>query len=166
MTSDARLRISLASGEFEVEGSEAFIAQYKDTVRQMLEKLPESMLQSFVSADNSIQTGANVASDDQGTRAEAELPEFGEAIHRLPRGASGTDQILIAGFYVSKRSANSTFSTADANKLLIDQGIKISNPSQSLKNNLAAKRVFKDGKAYKLSREGIEKVSSLLGLPR
>lgn len=165
MTVDARLRISLSAGEFEVEGSAEFVQGYDDLVRQILEKLPDSALRT-VELVKQTAGDAQAHPEDVSGKASGDdvLPEFGEAIHRLPRDASGTDQILVAAFYASKRSPESLFATVDASKLLVDQGIKLSNPSQSLKNNLVGKKVFKSGKHFKLSREGIDKVRSLLGL--
>jgi hypothetical protein len=71
--------------------------------------------------------------------------------------------MLVAGWYVQQASADKTFSTGDANQLLLGQGIKLSNPSQSLKNAIGAKRVFKVGKGYKVSKTGEEHLKTLMG---
>ena len=77
---------------------------------------------------------------------------------------TGTDQILVAGHYAAMNNAQQTFVTAEANKLLVEQSIKLANPSQSLKNNLNSKKVFKVGSRFKLSRDGIDRVNELLQL--
>ena len=38
MSIEARLRISLSTGEFEVEGSDAFVAKYDEITRQLLSR--------------------------------------------------------------------------------------------------------------------------------
>jgi hypothetical protein len=164
MTSEVRIRVSLSTGEFELEGPESFIAKYEETTRQLLERLVGSQPTDFdlaasVSSDNVAPAQASLRS----ANGVAKLPEFGEAVHLLPRGVSGTDQILLAGFYASQNHGERTFATSEANKLLVEQGIRVANPSQSLKNNLNSKKVFKVGSRYKISREGTERVNELLG---
>lgn len=167
MATDARLRISLSTGEIEIEGPEAFIAQYDSVVQEILRRLADSTQSDFeirsVAGQASSAPAAN-ATVSTASGVEDRLPEFGEALHRLPKTTTGTDQILVAGYYASRHSMDRTFPTADASRLLVEQGIKLPNPSQSLKNNMDGKRVFKTGKNYKLSREGLERVGQLLGL--
>ncbi len=103
------------------------------------------------------------ARSSSGANGAGTAKEFGEAIHSLPKGSSGTDQILVAGYYAAAGSADGTFATSEANSLLVEQGIKLSNPSQSLKNGLAAKRVFKVGKRFKLSKTGEDSIRSFIG---
>ena len=88
---------------------------------------------------------------------------FGEVLHTLS-SKSGTDQILLAGHYVAKSSADGTFSTVDAHKLLIEQGVKLSNASQSMKNNTSAKRAFKVGNRFKVAKSGLDHLKTL-GVP-
>jgi hypothetical protein len=160
MSTDARLRISLSTGEFEIEGPEAFVAQYDEVARRLLTRLNESSSDTFKhppSGHDAATTQPDAASNGSGS-----WPEFGEAIHKLPRNATGTDLVLVAGHYASMTHADQTFATSEASKLLIEQSIKVTNPSQSLKNNLTAKRVFKVGSRYKISREGTERINQLL----
>lgn len=161
MATEARLRISLATGEFEVEGPTAFIAQYDEVARELLTRL-----QAYTPGTSKPEGSSNadaVAGQGNGSSGKAEaLSEFGEAIHKLPKNASGTDMILVAGYYAAMSHSDQTFATAEASKLLVEQSIKIANPSQSMKNNLTAKKVFKVGSRYKLSRDGIDRVKQLL----
>jgi hypothetical protein len=92
-----------------------------------------------------------------------EQQEFGEVLHSLPNSATGPDRMLLAGSYAQLASADNTFSTGEANQLLLGQGVKLSNPSQALKNAIAAKRVFKVGKRYRVSKSGEEHLKSLTG---
>ena len=63
----------------------------------------------------------------------------------------------------SLKHGERTFATAEASKLLVEQGIKVSNPSQSLKNNMDGKKLFRVGNRFKISREGQDRVNDLLG---
>ena len=84
-------------------------------------------------------------------------------LHRLPRAASDVDRILAAGYFAHVRSADKSFSTGEANVLLTEQGIKVGNPSQCVKQNLTAKRVFKHLGRYRVSQTGLEYLRQMLG---
>jgi hypothetical protein len=154
-TAEARIRISLQAGELEVEGSETFIAQYQDVLDALIDRVRTSKPGPAQTdpAGTTTSTGASAAKGD-----------FPEALHGLPSGASGSDQILVAGYFASLGIPDSTFATGDANKLLLEQGIKLSNPSQSLRNNLTAKRVFKVGNRFRISKTGEDHLKTLISL--
>lgn len=145
-----RIRIALQNAAFEVEGSEAFVTKYSTTIDSLIERLSD---------------GASKRTSGSGsaghTTEDSDWGEFPEALHQV-RGKSATDQILVAGFYAALANGNGIFSTGDANKLLVGQGIKLPNPSQSLANNLKNKRVFKQGKDWKVSKQGEEELGALL----
>jgi hypothetical protein len=155
----ARVRISLSAGDLEVEGTEDFVRQYADSIRTLIGRLEELPIQS-PSAQPEAVGGSTPAT---ATASAAEQREFGEVLHSLPSNASGSDRILVAGSYAQLASGDNTFSTGEANQLLLGQGVKLSNASQALKNSIAAKRVFKVGKRYRVSKTGEEHLKSLIG---
>ena len=72
--------------------------------------------------------------------------------------------MLAAGFYVQANSTDDAFATADANRRLTEQGIKLGNPSQCVKQSLLAKRVFLVSKGrYRVSQPGRAHLRQLLG---
>lgn len=148
-----RLRINLAQGEFEVEGSEAFVKAYAERFEALLERL----------------NGAAAAAPPKGLLQGVPVegppvpPSFGEIVQKLPRTASDVDRILVAGHFAQLRSPDKSFSTADANALLTEQGIKVGNPSQCVRQNLVAKRVFKHQGRYRVSQAGVDQLRQLLG---
>lgn len=155
---EASVRISLSAGELEIRGSEDFVAKYDGVVDELLDKLrdvPVTSVATNVTAPNGSSGGGGGATNG------GELPPFGEMLHRLPSDATGTDRILLAGLYAQRDSADSTFATAEANKMLIEQGIKLSNPTQSLNNAQSAKRVFKVGKRWKVAKPGEDHLKSM-----
>ena len=159
MTGLTRVRISLSAGDFEVEGSEEFVAQYGDAIQTLIDRLEKQPIQALGPAPE----GA-VGSTAAGVSAPpVEHGEFGEVLHALPAKASGSDRILLAGLHVQRGSEDTTFSTGEANELLLGQGVKLSNPSQALKNAIKAKRVFRVGSRYRVSKTGEEHLKSLVG---
>lgn len=166
MPDPARVRIVTASGELEISGDASVLAKYDPDIRKLLDQLTSGVpIQGASRAGAAAGTGNGVARPAGGT-AGGPLGmdmDFGELVHRLPKAATAVDKILLAGRYVQQSSAGQVFSTRDANQLLIDQGIKIANPSQSLTNALKAKRVFKTNGAYRVSQSGDQHLVEMLG---
>lgn len=165
MTSDGRVRISLSTGELEIEGSSEFVASYDDAIKDMLERLanePVSAL-SMSGAQTASATDENQAGGvpSQGFGPRSDHREFGEVLHELPSNATGTDQILVAAWYVG---GDEPVSTADAHKLLIEHGVKLSNAAQCMRQNLSSKRVFKSGNKWRISKPGKEYLKSSLNV--
>jgi hypothetical protein len=158
MGEQARVRISLSASELEVEGVEEFVAQYAEAINSLIIRLEDQPIQSPTAVQ-----AAPAGASPGAAQAPKEQREFGEVLHSLPSNASGSDRILVAGWYAQKSSADNTFSTGEANQLLLGQGIKLSNASQALKGAISAKRVFKVGSRYRVSRTGEEHLRSLIG---
>lgn len=154
----ARVRISLSASELEVEGAEEFVAQYAQSIKILISRLENQPIQSPTPVQ-AAPAGASPGRAD----APTEQREFGEVLHSLPSNATGADRILVAGWFAQKSGADNTFSTGEANQLLLGQGIKLSNASQALKGAISAKRVFKVGSRYRVSRTGEEHLRSLIG---
>lgn len=153
MSPEARIRISLSAGELEIQGPPEFLSKYEDTIGPMLERLRTADVQA---APKALPTGGAPATPKA-------TGEFGEVLHALPNTATDTDRILLAGSFTQASSTDGTFATGQANQLLIEQGIKVSNPSQCMTNNLKAKRVFKVGSKYKVSKQGEAHLTKLTG---
>ncbi|MCC2665738.1 MAG: hypothetical protein K0S35_3660 [Geminicoccaceae bacterium] len=152
----ARLRINLSQREFEVEGSEAFVRAYVERFDGWLGRLDDR-------AEPDPAPPAPRAAPAPPRRAGQSAQSFGELLHRLPRAASDVDRILAAGYFAYVRSADKSFSTGEANALLTEQGVKVGNPSQCVKQNLTAKRVFKHLGRYRVSQTGLEYLRQMLG---
>jgi hypothetical protein len=153
----ARLRINLSQREFEVEGSEDFVNAYVARFEDWLAQLDQTAEPAPRPAPG--------ARPEPVPRQIGAAQTFGELLHRLPRAASDVDRVLLAGYFSYLRSPDKSFSTGDANTLLTEQGIKVGNPSQSVRQNLLAKRVFKHQGRYRVSQTGIDYLRQLLGAP-
>lgn len=155
----ARLKVNLAQGEFEVEGSEAFVRGYAQRIEALLAQIaprgdaPPSAIPTPAPAS----VGAPPATVVEG-------PPFGELIQTLPRNATDVDRMLLAGVFLQQRAAERAFATADANRLLLEHGIKLGNPSQSVKQNLVAKRAFAVQRGrYRVAQGGLAHLEQLTG---
>ena len=149
----AKLRINLAQREFEVEGSESFVRAYAERLDQLLARLTEQPA-AAPKAPGSIRPDGD-ALPDAGT--------FGELLQRLPRTATDVDRMLVAGYFAQQQGADNGFATGEANTLLTEQGVKVGNPSQCVKQNLLAKRVFKHQGRYRVSQIGLDHLRQLVG---
>ncbi len=151
----ARLRINLSQREFEVEGSEAFVKAYVDRFEAWLAGFDAAAL------DPAPLPSPDARAEPAPRQLRAET--FGELLQRLPRAASDVDRMLAAGYFGYLRSADKSFSTGEANALLTEQGFKVGNPSQCVRQNLIAKRVFKHQGRYRVSQTGLDYLRQLLG---
>ncbi len=160
----ARLRLNLSQGEVEIEGSERFVARYAERFDALLARLP-------LRDDAAVPLAAAAPALPAQAAPDAPLPlaparddqHFGLLLQALPRSASDVDRILLAGYHVQRFSADKSFGTGEANALLVEQGIKVGNPSQCVKQNLIARRVFRHQRRYRLSQVGQEHLRQLLG---
>jgi len=153
-----RLRINLAQRELEIEGSEAFVRGFTNRIEELLDQLE--------SAATAAPPTAPASPEPRGpeSAASSALGTFGEYIMRLPSSSTDVDKMLAAGFYMQQQSADDAFGTADANRRLTEQGIKLGNPSQCVKQSLMAKRVFMISKGrYRVSQPGRAYLRQLLG---
>jgi len=167
-----RLKINLSQGEFEVEGSEAFVERYAQRIDALFTNLEARRDVETTSTERpttvtGLPIGTSVASETSGGGGAAgngQAPEhLGEWLEHMPRSATDVDRMLLSGYYAQLRSADQCFGTGEANALLTDQGIKVGNPSQCIKQNLVAKRVFKHHRRYRVSQTGLDQLRQLLG---
>lgn len=160
----ARVRVSLSTGELEVEGSEAFISQFRDSLDEFIRRIQDAPVPVAVAKPPTPAPGSGAQQLPPGGSSGAVTGEdFGELLHAMPPTATATDQALFAGYFAATTTADGTFSTGEVNKLLIEQGVKLSNPSQALKNSITQKKAFKVGSRFKLSTTGRQYLTTLTG---
>lgn len=148
-----RVRASRSAGELEIEGS-------PDLVREWWDELwPDVGAESNVpnsAARRSVRSRPSVD-------GESDLPEiFGEFFHEFRSDSTDVDKVLIAGAFVQGKDDDRTFTTKNANQLLIDQNIKVANASECVRRLLATKRAFvvSDGR-FRVSSTGLEHLKAL-----
>ena len=152
MDQRGRLRINLSQREFEVEGSEEFVREFAERISELLDLFDVGPVATAPSRSEAAPPSPEA------------LGSFGEFLLRLPSSATDVDKMLAAGYFVQVGSADDAFTTADANRRLTEQGIKLGNPSQCVKQSLLAKRVFLLSKGrYRVSQQGRAHLRQLLG---
>ncbi|MGI9510607.1 MAG: hypothetical protein ACR2QJ_14800 [Geminicoccaceae bacterium] len=155
-----RLKINLSQGEFEVEGSEAFVNRYIERIDALFANLEHGTTAKRPPPP----TAPAITRPGNGELATSEAPDnIGEWLEHMPRSSTDVDRMLLAGYFAQLRSGDQSFGTGEANTLLTDQGIKVGNPSQCVKQNLVAKRVFKHQRRYRVSQTGLDQLRQLLG---
>lgn len=148
----ARVRINLAQRELEVEGPEAFVDRWAERIEGLLEGLEAVAV---------VPPPPEAAADPGG---RAQLGSFGEFLQLVPSNATETDKILAAGYFIQQQAPDDAFSTGEASRKLTDHGVKVGNPSQCVRQCLAAKRVFMVLRGrYRVSQGGRGHLRRLLG---
>ena len=150
-----RIHLRRGDAHLELEGSEDFVERH---FRE---------LQSLIT-DEAVRAEAkdiNLPSKTPEMSGPAELSEsFGERLTQFGT-ITDVDKILVAGhFQQTVLSDDNLFSTREANGLLKDQGVKLSNPSTSIRQNISGKKVFKEGKKFRVSKQGEDHIQELLAI--
>jgi hypothetical protein len=161
MAGISRLRISLSAGELEIEGDASLLSKYDADIKTLLARLVAGPGLEVPRGGGKL--GAGTKHGDEGGKGGVQLDgDFGEILHQLPKSATATDQMLLAGLFAQRSGDDKSFATGTANTLLLDQGIKISNASQCMTNNLKARRVFKVPGGYRVSKPGEDHLAELI----
>lgn len=151
-----RIRIKIKAGELEIEGTESFVREHLEKYEDLIESFKEAQTETDIpQTETEVQEVSSAMKD--------RLPEtFGEYFHGFRKSISDIDKILIAGYFVQSKSPDSSFTTASANKLLLEQGVKLPNASQSVTRNKSSKKIFTvQGGKFRVSDQGIDYLRGL-----
>lgn len=157
MEQNSKFRINLSTKEIEIEGSEDFVKGYIERLEHFV-----SIFQAkSVSSANNTPTSEKKFEELPKSK-EVSPASFGEYLQTFPPNLTNVDKILIAGYYEQNQSEENIFTTSSAHELLKEQGIRLTNPSDSINSNRKAQRVIviKKGK-YRLSPKGVEYIKDL-----
>ena len=155
MEQRARIRVDLAQRAFEIEGSETFVRELLDRLEDLVQNGAPAEVAAVFAEPPPAPVPAAPAS---------ELGSFGEFIQRLPSSATEVDRMLAAGYWCQAQSADDAFATGDANRRLTEQGIKLGNPSQCVRQSLNARRVFAVQRGrFRVSQTGRHYLRQLVG---
>lgn len=164
MENKAKIRINLTLREFEIEGTEEFINSHSAKIESFLEILkftpPPAEPTKHLQKNDVSDASKNLPEPKKPNEA---LPDsFGEYYQLLPSNVKDADKILLAGHFAQLTNSENNFSTGDAAKLLLDQGVKLSNPAVCISVNLKAKKIIKLSKGkYKISKDGNDYIKQI-----
>jgi len=154
MQSDSvSVRVNFGSKEVEVAGSNQEVVEWWERLAPILADLAHSPSSSAKKTDT--------APGDSSVGKQSTPESFGEYFHEFPSSITDVEKMLVAAFFAQTTEADTCFTTGQASKLLSDQGIKLGNPSQCVKQNAEKKHVFAHNGKYRVSKSGIEHLNSL-----
>ena len=168
---NTRARINLQVGEFEFEGSQEFVENQLENLDSLVELMAELR---DVALDDDVDIPELDANGEENSGGGSTAPEdlsmpssFGEWMHKFRDDVNNTDKALITAYFVQKQSAEDDFKTREVNKSLTEHGIKLGNPSETLKRLIGKKSLFqtrKNGavKFFRVSQDGLKHLKSLL----
>jgi hypothetical protein len=151
---NVRLKISFSAREIEIDGSSAVVDAWFERLDPYLRQFagnagPEQRL--------------NVDAPEAREDVEASLPAvFGEYLHEFPVSITDVDRALISGHFTQAHDAENAFTTRQVAENLREQGVRLSNPSEAVRRNLLARRVFKVAEGrFRVSQIGIDHLRQL-----
>ena len=164
MSDRARIRINLAQRELEIEGSEDFVRSFGDRLEALLGDFEEMPVDTPMPMAPSSAPAVVAPSQPSREVQTADLGGIGEFLTHLPSTASDVDKVLAAGLWVQQQAGDDAFGTGDANRRLLEQGIKVGNASQCVKQTVLAKRVFVVQRGrFRVSQIGRAHLRQLMG---
>lgn len=153
MSEAAKFKINLKSGEVDIAGSEEFVERQIEKLADLVEALGFS-LGSGANDDAEDQDHANggeeVRAPASKQSGDAPTGTFGEWLHSFKSEINDLDKALITARFVQAQSAENDFKTSEVNKALKEHGIRLANPSNSLKRLADKKLMFQTRKVGSL----------------
>ena len=145
------------TGEIEVEGAPELVAEWWDRIWPQLSENTggKNAAGRFPALHRETSTAP--------TAGNTHVPEvFGEFFNDFRSDVTDVDKMLIAGAFVQAKDPDRAFATKNANELLMDQNVKLTNASECVRRLIASKRAFvvAEGK-FRVSAQGFERLKSL-----
>lgn len=145
MSDMTKFKINLKTGDVEFEGSEEFVEKQIQNLEEIIgvfSQQPDSY------TNNSAEYNQPSPSDNENkNNGNSEIPDtFGEWLHSFKSDINDLEKALITARFVQSQSSENDFKTSEVNKSLKDHGIKLSNPSTSLKRLVDKKYLFQTRK--------------------
>ena len=169
MADSTRVKINIYSGDIEFEGTEEFVSKQLDQIATTIHTLSKALIATGGIKPTPGPSASSIENVNSATEGSGLPDNFGEYLNKFPKpkNLQQVEQILIAGHYRQKLSSDNAFETSEANKLLQEQGIQLTNPTQSINSLISGKLVIIIGKRGKLKRfrlspSGEETIQELL----
>lgn len=160
-----KIRINLDSREFEVEGDANYINdRFGEDIDEYLALIKQQKnVQSIPSFKAPLSTTDALKVESGQPDKNTYMPDsFGEYFNRFAKSLSIVDKLLVTSYFVQSKNPEKVFTLKEASDLLLDQGVKLSNPNAFNKANSETKRIFKlSGKNFRVSDIGVEYINGL-----
>ena len=158
-----KIRISLTTREVEFEGDLQLIKEnFGEHIEDYLKTLRKDTPKNSETKRNPSSQEHAPKSPEPNSDSSSIPDNFGEFFSRYPKSLSNVDKILLASYYIQNTTEGKSFTVKDAEDILIDQGVSLSNAGVFNKSNISTKRVFKlSGKNFRISDTGVEYIKTL-----
>ncbi len=160
MPNEIQVRVNFSTGEVELTGDAGRVQEWWERLDPDVAEF-RSRFAGRASADNLERGSANPA---RVTREKSlAIPDaFGEFIHQFPPTLTDIERVLIAGYFAQASDQDNTFNTGTVNELLLQQGVRLTNPSSSIRRNVDSRRVILLGAGhFRVSQAGVEHLEHL-----
>ena len=159
-----RIRVNYSAREIEIAGSEQIVRDLWSELEPLREHFASDGERQPQPPDDRRSTRLGAARQTNEGQAGTVPEEFGEFFQGFRHDITDVDRVLVAASFVQSASDDNGFTTGEANQLLQNQGVKLSNASESVRRNVAARRAFplmgSKGK-YRVSLTGREHLQTL-----
>jgi hypothetical protein len=157
-----KVRINLKTGEIEFEGSEQFVTAQLSKLAEIAELVAslsgtaenDIELEGDEELGNGVTELAKVEQEEEAaSQADKTISvpkSFGEWLHKFKGDLSDADKGLLTAYYVQAQCSTNDFKTSEVNNALKDHGIKLANPSETIRRLAVKKLLFQTRKVGKL----------------
>lgn len=159
------VRLNYSIREFEVRGSPTDVSDWVGRLSSLLDADPTVVAEDAARVTTPASPPTEALAINYGSGGSDGFPaNFGEYFHRFRTDITDVDRMLIAGHFLEQSSDGRVFTTAEANRMLKEQGVRVTNPSEALRRNLSTRRVFKvTGRDFRTARPaGVDQLRTLL----
>lgn len=153
-TSELRVRVSFSAREIEISGSSREVGEWWDRLDPICQAFSEQKSPPAA-------TGGRGDREEDSDAGDNTIESFGEYWQEFPSTITDVEKMLVAASFVQSQDTDRTFTTGHASKLLSEQGIKLANPSQCVKQNVEKRHVFAHNGKYRVSKTGVDHLAEL-----
>ena len=174
----AKINIKVGELEISIEGPSEFVSNHYEKVKSELSGLSElgrgAAPEAAAPAAAPVRTGKGPGRPRKNKDAPVKARPISKAgkgfsmwLSVLPTKLTAVDTSLLAGYYVQMHAKSKTFKVREVSRLLKENGIRLTNPSASIKRGVEQKRIVADGKLgnqviYKFTKTGNKAMDEIL----
>jgi hypothetical protein len=165
MAEQIRVRVCFSAGEVEIGGEADRVREWWDLLEADVSEFRKRFTGGAIPPSPA---SPSVTSPERPTRGNtlAVAATFGEFVHQFPPNVTDIERALIAGLFIQSGDANNNFTTGGVNELLLQQGVRLTNASASIRRNVDARRAIMLGSGqFRVSQAGIEYLARLQARP-
>lgn len=146
METISKIQLKIGDIEVTVEGTAEFVSEQYMAVLNNLQAFQKGVFgipEKEVHKQTIVENSKTEIAGERIQEKSSDLPKsFDEWLGKLPAKSSGTDKILLAGYFAQHFGSGDDFKVRDATKVLKANGMEVGNPSGLLLSVWRGKRGF------------------------